>query len=877
NISNEDKTTRLMHWLATKEKYGLGDFLASLFDPTTMSKLSHSAKISLSSWLRGNSRAGTRPAEVIDAIYRHPNGITRTNRTLNRAVFSRLASPTHPPTYANAHPQGISLLPGDGSCDLTKQQTNSREGIEELMVRGTLYLVEREAQHLADSDTGLGRGANLTWDSIEGLSREDQEQSIRQSAPIIWTLFSTIALVRSIVPTEDASSGSRGRRAYESASDAAHTAPQYFLLVFDNINKYHLARKQTVASKSRMKNGTAATAIVLEDVPTGAFDPKRYWDNVHTHPRQPESLTVDQLLNDIDPEHLETVGVGMIMRILLLYIPTLPAKLHSEVEAYFKDPDGCAKHILCLRKSIMHSMGTSNIDESKATGVSDILHDLVFTQMGMLPAWFDKLLVMVCGDQLTIDRLRKVIRYKATEETFYESRGWALPIIQLWHMKVAYLRSILKVHWFSKVGSSLFGFQQSVQALGRTLNMEKCEFYPCHAAVKTVFEGMVLTATYTLLQEQVGAVPMESDHMLLDLSQHFEAGGQYHNCTLPQLKNIAYLVYKHYMTTEAFRHTLGPPFPPGQDQVQESISAKLESYSQDSNYLTDGFQHSRCHDPGADQLLGNLILFMRDAFWYLEMASAIPEGDTGHVLEIIKPLRFSFWGSSAYNYGSELLELACGFMHEYSPELRQAILNNYLVNPSGHTGRWQECDFFQEHSNKAIKSVFNTKNAEWDSRFMRDAVSVNISNLARLPSLIIKYLGLGRVGSGRSHPDYTADINTLASHYLREKAFQSCSGRRQEILAVNMFDQGVNKLQSGALKDFLKRTAMSQASRSATHALGNSMNSTSAAEIAAENDEGNHSGESESMLGLGDEDLPVRPLIFDGGLLAEEASDEEFY
>ena len=34
------------------------------------------------------------------------------------------------------------------------------------------------------------------------------------------------------------------------------------------------------------------------------------------------------------------------------------------------------------------------------------------------------------------------------------------------------------------------------------------------------------------------------------------------------------------------------------------------------------------------------------------------------------------------------------------PELCEAILNNYLVNPSGLQGHWHELDLMQEHFNR---------------------------------------------------------------------------------------------------------------------------------------------------------------------------------
>lgn len=130
---------------------------------------------------------------------------------LLRATFSDLKPPTNSPGFINQHPQQISLLPPKkpDAIPLASHQVNSREGLEELVVCGTLCLVEREAQGLANADGGLARGAGMTWDDIDNISREDQEQSLRELAPIILTLLSTIVLVRSTSTVGDSIDQSR--------------------------------------------------------------------------------------------------------------------------------------------------------------------------------------------------------------------------------------------------------------------------------------------------------------------------------------------------------------------------------------------------------------------------------------------------------------------------------------------------------------------------------------------------------------------------------------------------------------------------------------------------------------------------------------------
>lgn len=90
------------------------------------------------------------------------------------------------------------------------------------------------------------------------------------------------------------------------------------------------------------------------------------------------------------------------------------------------------------------------------------------------------------------------------------------------------------------------------------------------------------------------------------------------------------------MTTEAYHRTLGSMQlePVTDDQLRDEILQELHYYEHESQAAEQNLSTNRQSE--ADQLLGNITLFMRDTFWYLEFASAIPEGDIGWAFEIIK-------------------------------------------------------------------------------------------------------------------------------------------------------------------------------------------------------------------------------------------------
>ncbi|KAG9080922.1 hypothetical protein FRC06_005999, partial [Ceratobasidium sp. 370] len=260
-----------------------------------------------------------------------------------------------------------------------------------------------------------------------------------------------------------------GKQAYCTVSDPTYEPQRYFLLVYDNVQRYRVPRSASVAKKTHMVTGTAATAITLEDIPIGAFNPRPYEANVAHQERQ--SLTLDKLLTDIQQDHMRQVGCGMILRIVQAHIPCL-GHLSQPLEARFctPAPGGYAKHRLPVRKTEIYPLATSGINEATTKGNNEVVHDLVATQMKMKPEWFDVMLNMVCGDQMTTDRLRKAVRYRSKDVNAFEQRRWVLPIAQIWHMKHAFLKVIFNVHWSPLVAEGVFGLRHAVEALGHKIN-----------------------------------------------------------------------------------------------------------------------------------------------------------------------------------------------------------------------------------------------------------------------------------------------------------------------------------------------------------------------------------------------------------------------
>jgi hypothetical protein len=260
--------------------------------------------------------------------------------------------------------------------------------------------------------------------------------------------------------------------------------------IYDNIQRNYLPWDQSVAHKSEMRTGTAATVLVMEDVPKGTLDLTKLTSRLHLRSK----LCFEDLegeINDTHAQHIQDIGVATLLSIWTKHIPHLE-HLAPEVQQLFTDKH--KKHRLRLRKSQFYPLKTSDIDESKPSGAQDVLDDIA-SQLGLEDKDFEDLLIPVAGDQLTVNNVRKLKTYTSTDHTTYSRYTWTLPWIQLWHMKWAVLRSIFHAHWSSMDGKGLCGLHTDCKTLNRKhINPGKCDFYSHTDFVFDTFEALCLGA-----------------------------------------------------------------------------------------------------------------------------------------------------------------------------------------------------------------------------------------------------------------------------------------------------------------------------------------------------------------------------------------------
>ena len=202
-----------------------------------------------------------------------------------------------------------------------------------------------------------------------------------------------------------------------------------------------------------------------------------------------EALTFERLKTDLDPDHLEGSMITNILRILIKYVLEL-ARFKSDVDdiQYKK----YAKFRIKPEKTEYHPLECSGYNEAYTQGNRNVILDAFVHQMGMSYKELEGRQFPVSGDQATVARVHTLLSQTSTCCTWLTSHKWVVPVIELWHMKWAFLKGIYKAHWASRMGKGDIGLRFAADQLGRKINPDKVDFYPSYQLAEVVLITMTL-------------------------------------------------------------------------------------------------------------------------------------------------------------------------------------------------------------------------------------------------------------------------------------------------------------------------------------------------------------------------------------------------
>ncbi|THH16899.1 hypothetical protein EUX98_g9229 [Antrodiella citrinella] len=620
----------------------------------------------------------------------------------------------------------------------------------------------------------------VDWDLISGFSLEKLMEKYTKVAPLtVWLLF------RAIRPHEPRKQGKRQNRPkwihlkQMAAAKRAQFKNENSVrkkkreVVLDNLQAWAARRDQRIGNENKMILGTGATAVELEDLLPDALDFDAWQAKHKEGMKERESFTIEDLVDDIDVEHLKQVGVLHWLDALVFYVPALE-EYRSELTKAF-DFEVQKHQINPNRHSKVQPLGTNSANETTTKGMRDALFDFL-EQTGITEETLKehREVQFVSGDGKSFENIGKTKQYLSSQEGDFKSLNFVYEILELWHTKWTDLGRNTHGKWgkgAETTDPSTLGFIAKTINSPAPSDTKKPDFYPNARLMEVTVQAHMLHCWETHLNTS-------------DLGPHFASLLVTNTLpTLTELRTIAEVLYMRYSTTTAYNLALqdqaqfkdhpcvapkapnlnhpaatravSPPSPSSEPMDIEPdrvpAESKLDLMDVDTGpgperveaipnpaVLPEATATSASTSESTpssfkgDWPLANSIILMRDGIWFLEVCRAVALGDVGRVWEVLKVWILTFSGGGNTNYVSYLLDMYCKITMETPEPMRLAVFNNWLVNLQGKPGHFLELDLMQEHFNFWLEELAQHKGKEFDEEWYRDVLSMHVYHFLRL-------------------------------------------------------------------------------------------------------------------------------------------------
>ncbi|KAL1677976.1 hypothetical protein EV122DRAFT_278607 [Schizophyllum commune] len=491
------------------------------------------------------------------------------------------------------------------------------------------------------------------------------------------------------------------------------------MLVWDNLNIAFKKDAQRMGSTDHFDNGTTATVIPLFDPTTAASVPHGTLPFSLNPPRQSRKLDVPYEPQDLFPTAEESRVLSgcclwQIQQIAMDHIPNL-ARLRGDV-----GPCPVVEQIP-VHTTKQYPLPAMQIDESSIDGTMKVMLT-IFENLGMTNAdWVKHGLLFVDGDLLTmllVDKLQTARRNSADD---VEALRFMIQRFGLFHCKMAAGRMVVNEHWGKPNSEWPGSLWWTNTQLGR----------------KNMAAGW----------KGRKATPWKQSHELINitLAAHVK---------------------------DAFRIHCGPDLEAWSARASVADFETVARVVLDKLFSTHAVDDLRRLPPEVrDHAYENIILFNRDALFYVEFTHAIKRGDIGRVLSVLRLWGIMMRGVGAMPKYADVIFETLGRLRQYPTELRRLFLHNWLVNLTGRSDGFKEVDLMQEHQNFWAKIIYMAKgsNKSWDWLAL---VTVCIFTLRDAMRTVQSAFNIPHYGITHTVPAMTREVQALAD-LLEQEALQS--------------------------------------------------------------------------------------------------------
>ncbi|KAJ7172952.1 hypothetical protein C8R43DRAFT_1119774 [Mycena crocata] len=586
----------------------------------------------------------------------------------------------------------------------------------------------------------------------------------------------------------------------------------------DNIQQQCDVYEQGVGRVSELKVGTAAIEVELQDCAPGAFDAQIYYDQVVRQQRQ--TLTTDALFDDINWDRLRKTMNLHWVRPMIEFIVEL-APLSTQIAVMFRtEPIAVLRMQEDRPKHNCQPLATNGERETSHQGMKRANEDFD-GQVGIDSENPGNLLSWIRGDGSSYAAILKLTNYCTALGSFKNK----ISTPEIWHTGATDLNSIAANHYGPSTSSDPSSLSKcsNIAGLKRPSNIKSVDYYPSVRNFTLIWKAHVLDCWRLYFEVD-------------DLETHFrDLAAAKQLPSLDELLEIAETLVDRYATQSSIRISLsaaestdperlnkvpiGSPWaaPTNAHDPEDAMPDLVDIVEPDATPDRPPAPKKPAEGPKfheeksgftGDRVLRNVEIFLLEFGWWIEFAHAVPEGDIGRVWEIMKIWIFKFAGSSHHNYKAYLLEVYCLLRYEASKDLKNAILNNWLLKVKDELGKYIPGDLHQEHFNKWLEDMIQKHGGEFDDDFYRKTIAPNVHHFLQIKEEVETAFSLEHRGKTHTSPHQRAELRLLLTAFKEEEVHLFRSGRSMGHAAVNQFARGFRRLDTDdQLGDWLKKTS----------------------------------------------------------------------
>ncbi|KLO06378.1 hypothetical protein SCHPADRAFT_946131 [Schizopora paradoxa] len=500
------------------------------------------------------------------------------------------------------------------------------------------------------------------------------------------------------------------------------------VLTYDNVNIHRKAFEQRIDHQTHFDSGAAGTAFVST---------KRY-------PLSPEQVAatkaaraegIEKPLGCLDIFELEEVAskalhphiVNQILR-TLLESPEFDFKTYPHKDSHlFEAP--IPLHPLPIRRPgdipLQFLLRTVHQEETSYEGndklIEEWLRQLKLTSPEERRKLGTERMIPLVGDQLTVDRLRGLYKFRAEDNCSIERIEHLLYLFGWFHLLMIFACSLHKQYYGSVGSRGLAHDFTLLNKKGISKTITKGPFH--HHLDEAIHHRLDAHLRYSWMFTS-------GVSNLADLRQKTPA----------ELVELAEWVYLEHASTLAL----------------DKITSQPEEEQ--------------------DELRHQSVMWNRDSLHYVTLVRAVKTGDVGIMEAMLPHLLFRFVGGGNKKYSGEVIELLQMLHRELPLDVRDFVREEcWLLNFQGKPDTHLPFDQAQEHNIKGIKGIDGGPHGGWGYLYKYTPA---IRTIQSVNGHIEGDFGVLSRGKKHSSPSKEADIGKLMQSYQESKIYALNDSRK---------------------------------------------------------------------------------------------------